>query len=221
MGTRTVPLDFSTKNEAKAKAIEFLKSQMQGNPDSKTLQYQRELYADKRDAINQNLYLKLQAKVNELEQSVETLASKENLSGQIKDKLSLLREKWQNSSGQFGELSSLVDELFTAKCNVEKVITILRDYENLDTEVEELERILQNDLEILTVYRKLKMLNYVRMRLMERVQAANEEEEIYSPSLPQSLNLKSIDANQQTGGGGLMRHRTVEIKSRFQPLKDV
>ena len=72
----------------------------------------------------------------------------------------------------------------------------MRDYENLDTEVEELERILQNDLEILTVYRKLKMLNYVRMRLMERVQAANEEEDIYSPNVSQSLNLKSLEANQ-------------------------
>ena len=58
-GNRAMPLDFKTKSEAKAKAIEFLKSQMQGNPDSKTLQYQREFYAEKRDAINQNLYFKL------------------------------------------------------------------------------------------------------------------------------------------------------------------
>ena len=75
---------FKSKEEAKKKAIEFLKQQVKGKLDSKTLQFQREQYAAKRDAINQNLYMKLRTKVNELEQSMETLASKEDLSVQMK-----------------------------------------------------------------------------------------------------------------------------------------
>ena len=48
----------------------------------------------------------------------------------------------------------------------------MRDYENLDDEVDDLNVKLddENNTELLTVYRKLKMLNFVRMRLMERIQ---------------------------------------------------
>ena len=166
---------FSSNEEARAAAIAFLKQQVHGKKlDSKTLQYQREYYADKRDAINQNLYLKLRTKVNELDQSVEKLASKENLSGQMKQKLEQINQRWANSCGKFGDISMLVDDFFTAKYNLEKVLAILRDYENLDNEVDELKRIINNDQEILTVYRKLKMLNYVRMKLIERVENTDD-----------------------------------------------
>lgn len=131
-------LKFSSTSEVKSKAIEFLKQQVQGNLDAKTLQSQREYYAEKRDAINQNLYLRLLHKVNELDSSVKVLADKESLTGDINDKLKNLNERWQNSSGKFGEISSYVDDLMTAKCNVEKVVAILRDYENIDDEVDDL-----------------------------------------------------------------------------------
>ena len=62
--------------------------------DAKTLQSQREYYAEKRDAINQNLYLRLQHKVNELDTSVKVLAEKESLTGDINEKLSSLNERW-------------------------------------------------------------------------------------------------------------------------------
>ena len=66
------------------------------------------------------------------------MAEKENLTGEIKSKLVDIKDKWENSSGRFAELSPFVDDLLTAKCNVEKVVAILRDYENIDEEVEEL-----------------------------------------------------------------------------------
>lgn len=87
-------LKFESNREVRAKAIEFLKQQVQGNLDAKTLQSQREYYAEKRDAINQNLYLKLMQKVTELDNSVKVLAEKENLTGEIKETLSCLKEKW-------------------------------------------------------------------------------------------------------------------------------
>ena len=53
----------------------------------------------------------------------------------------------------------------------------MRDYENLDDEVEDLNAKLDNELntELLVVYRKLKMLNFLRMRLMERIENIGKE----------------------------------------------
>ena len=112
-------------------------------------------------------------KVNELENSVKILANKENLTGEIKEKLVSLNEKWRNSSGKFAEISPFVDDLLTAKCNSEKVVAILRDYENIDDEVDDLNAKLnyEENTELLAVYRKLKMLNFVRMKLMERLES--------------------------------------------------
>lgn len=54
----------------------------------------------------------------------------------------------------------------------------MRDYENLDDEVEDLNAKLDDEMnaELLTVYRKLKMLNFVRMRLMERIENIGKAE---------------------------------------------
>lgn len=50
-------------------------------------------------------------------------------------------------------------------------MAILRDHENLDDEVEDLNSKLddEHNTELLAVYRKLKMLNFVRIKLMERI----------------------------------------------------
>ena len=61
--------------------------------------------------------------------------------------------------------------MFKAKCNIDKVIAILKDYQNLDEEVKEIEAKIQDpkNVEIISIYRKLKMLNHVRMKLIERI----------------------------------------------------
>ena len=160
------------------------------------MQFQREQYAAKRDAINQNLYLKLRTKVSELKQSMDTLASKEDLSGQMKLKLEALNQRWVKSSGKFGDISTSVDDLFTAKFNVEKVLAILQDYQNLDSEVEEMKRILsdreESKVELLTVYKKLKMLNVVRMKLVERVENTKKRDSLLSPKLISPLSTQLV-----------------------------
>ena len=85
--------------------------------------------------------------------------------------LDSLNDKWQRSSGRFADVSGSVDQLLAAKCNTEKVVAILRDYENLDDEVEELDNKLndESNVELLQVYKKLRMLNFVRIKLMERI----------------------------------------------------
>ena len=107
-----------------------------------------------------------------MEESVRTLVDKENLTGEIKHQLKCLHEKWKNSSGSFKDISPYVNDILTAKLNVEKVVAILRDYENLEDEVDDLNTKLddENNMELLTIYRKLKTLNFVRIKLMERIE---------------------------------------------------
>jgi uncharacterized secreted protein with C-terminal beta-propeller domain len=85
---------------------------------------------------NQNLYFKLNHKVIELQKSVDALAAREDLSGQIRQKLAILHEHWQKSSGKFNEISEPIDNLLLAKYNTERVLTILTDYRDLDSDVE-------------------------------------------------------------------------------------
>ena len=51
------------------------------------------------------------------------------------------------------------------------MIGILNDYENREQEIEDLKLKLEDEknVEILAIYRKLKMLNYVRMKLIEDI----------------------------------------------------
>ena len=97
------------------------------------------------------------------------------------------------------DISDFVDEILSAKCNAEKVIAILRDYENLDDEVEDLNAKLDNELntELLVVYRKLKMLNFLRMRLMERIENIGEENDAVAAGLTRMTSLLS-HKNQQS-----------------------
>ena len=85
---------------------------------------------------NQNLYFKLNHKVIELQKSVDALAAREDLSGQIRQKLAILHEHWKKSSGKFSEISEPIDNLLLAKYNTERVLTILTDYRDLDSDVE-------------------------------------------------------------------------------------
>lgn len=66
----------------------------------------------------------------------------------------------------------MVDDLITAKTNLERVLSILRDYENFDQEVEILDKRLNQEqpmCDLLNVYKKLKVLNEVKMKLLDRI----------------------------------------------------
>jgi len=88
-----------------------------------------------------------------------------------------MQTKWSNSSGKFGKISTSVDKLLTAKYNIEKVVAILRDYENLEEEVEDLTNKLDDNesgcSEVFTVYKKLKMMNFVRQKLIEKIKLSD------------------------------------------------
>lgn len=125
-----------------------------------------------RDNANQTLFLTLNTKVGHLEDSVSRLAKKEDLTYEIRQKLNVVRKQWRESSGTLSvELSNQIDKTFIAKHNVQKVVSILGDYENLQDEVKELLlRLEENDTsELAEVYRKLKRYIFLRKKLIEKI----------------------------------------------------
>lgn len=54
------------------------------------------------------------------------------MSRQIKDKVDSIKDIWKNSSGKFSNMSKEVDDLLVAKRNVERVISTIEDYLNID-----------------------------------------------------------------------------------------
>ena len=90
-------------------------------------------------------------------------------------------------------------------------MAILRDYENLDDEVDDLNTKLddEHNTELLAVYRKLKMLNFVRMKLMERIVNAGDTE------VPSLARATSLDNNRSPGGIEERKKRIELINEKF------
>lgn len=88
-----------------------------------------------------------------------------------------MHQHWLKSSGRFQEISTPIDNLLLAKYNVERVLTILTDYRDLDADVERNKQLLEGNADawLLQVYKDLRTMNAVRMRLIERVNAVDEQ----------------------------------------------
>ena len=107
----------------------------------------------------------LDTKVRHLDESVSRLANKNDVTKEIHQKLSVIKKLWTGSCGQLSpELSNQIDKILIAKRNIQKVVSILADYENLADELNELSsRLDDNDTsELADVYRKLKRYVYLR-----------------------------------------------------------
>lgn len=169
----TSKLQFTSEEQAikqaKQDLINLMKS-IQLNPH--LLHEQTERLAAQRDKTNQLLFLTLSTKVKHLDDSVTRLALKEDRASEIRKKLNLIKNQWADSSGQLSsELSQQIDLTLIAKRNVQKVVTILADYENLADELEELnQRLEESDTsELADVYRKLKRYLYLYHKLIEKI----------------------------------------------------
>ena len=90
-------------------------------------------------------------------------------------------------------------------------MAILRDYENLDDEVDDLNTKLddEHNTELLAVYRKVKMLNFVRMKLMERIVNAGDTE------VPSLARATSLDEKRNPGGIEERKKRIELINEKF------
>jgi len=125
------------------------------------------------------LNLNLSSKVSQLDESVSRLAYKEDLTLEIRNRINKVKQAWRDTSGQFTpDFSQQVDQIFTAKRNVQKVVTILADYENLAEELTELEMKLKEDdtSELADVYRKLKRYLALQSKLIEKIKESIDDQ---------------------------------------------
>lgn len=98
--------------------------------------------------------------------------SSKDLQKDIAEKLATVGHHYSESAGQFSsELSVQIDKTLLAKRNVQKVVTLLEDYTELQEEVEELSESIEkgNSDELADVYRKGKRFVYLRRKLIERI----------------------------------------------------
>ena len=102
---------------------------------------------------------------------MQTLSEKEQVSREIKEKIEYIRGIWNESCGRFAEISDEVDNLLIAKRNVERVLGMIKDYINIDKEVADMFAKLEDQEEIFQVYKKIKLMSFVRMSLIQKLDA--------------------------------------------------
>lgn len=130
------------------------------------------------------LFLTLSSKVKHLDEQVTRLAlSSKDLQKDIAEKLATVGHHYSESAGQFSsELSVQIDKTLLAKRNVQKVVTLLEDYTELQEEVEELSESIEkgNSDELADVYRKGKRFVYLRRKLIERIKQGFQGQDLES-----------------------------------------
>lgn len=174
-------LKFQTRDEAltqaklqvKILALGFCQSE---KTTSETYSSQIANYTQRRDQVNQEIQGKLHSKLSTLKHSIKSLSDNELNAKRIGSLVRDIGDQHQGSSGQFSpELSEKVNQLLQGKRNIEKVIDILKDYQNIEDELGELEQKLlqsnekQDDTELFYVYKKFKTFAYVQKMLQSKI----------------------------------------------------
>jgi len=132
-----------------------------------------------------------------------------------------LHEHWAKSSGRFNEISEPIDDLLLAKYNVERVLTILTDYRDLDSDVERNKQLLEEnaDPQLLQVYKDLRTMNAVRMRLIERVN--NNEPQTTLLSLQSSMSTFKKAKTSVPSADKNLNSKLNKIQGDFKGLRDI
>lgn len=66
------------------------------------------------------------------------LSEREEVTKDIRAKISSIKDLWQASCGRFADISDDIDELLLKKRNVEQVLGMLRNFLDMEANVEEL-----------------------------------------------------------------------------------
>lgn len=132
-----------------------------------------------------------------------------------------MHEHWAKSSGRFNEISEPIDDLLLAKYNVERVLTILTDYRDLDSDVERNKQLLEEnaDPQLLQVYKDLRTMNAVRMRLIERVN--NNEPQTTLLSLQSSMSTFKKAKTSVPSADKNLNSKLNKIQGDFKGLRDI
>lgn len=80
-----------------------------------------------------------------------------------------MKELWDNSCGRFADISEKVDDLLTRKRYVEQVLGMLQGFLDLEANVEALSKKLSDEDEVFTVYKQIKVMNYMRASFLSKV----------------------------------------------------
>ena len=129
--------------------------------------------------------------------SVQQLTEKEQVTKEIRVKIENIREIWEQSSGKFADISDDVNQLLLAKRHVERVISMLQNFLNIEERVDELKLKLADNEELFQVYKKIKVMNYMRMSFLQRIE--QQAESLSQGDKSQAVNkLKKIKEHFKT-----------------------
>lgn len=107
-------LRFKSEEEAKKKARDDLKALIKssgGRLNSRTLHTLREEMEHKKDEVDRELIFNIEKKVSEISKGVQMLSEKEEVTKDIRTKISSIKDIWKNSCGRFADISQEVDQL--------------------------------------------------------------------------------------------------------------
>lgn len=166
-------LRFKTEEEAKKKArddIRFLLKQSGGRFNCKTLQHMREENERKKDEVDRELIFNIEKKVQEISKGVQMLSEKEEVTKDIRLKIGNIKDIWKNSCGRFSDISEDVDKLLQSKRHVEQVLGMLQNFIDMESKVEELNNKVTDEDEIFSVYKKIKIMNFMRTSFLQKIE---------------------------------------------------
>jgi hypothetical protein len=127
----------------------------------------------KKDEVDKELIFNIDKKVQEISKGVQMLSEKEEITKDIRAKIANIKEIWKNSCGRFADISEDVDRILQSKRYVEQVLGLLQNFLDMESNVEELTAKLTNEDEIFAVYKKIKVMNYMRSSFLKKIENSN------------------------------------------------
>jgi hypothetical protein len=103
---------FKTEEEAKKKARDDLRAlikQSGGRLNCKALASLREELEHKKDENDRELIFNIEKKVQEISKGVQMLSEKEEVTKDIRNKITNIKDIWKSSCGRFADISKEVD----------------------------------------------------------------------------------------------------------------
>jgi len=163
-------LEFKSEEEARRKAREDVKQILKSRLDCRSLAAIKAEKKQTRQEVDKEIEFNLKRKVQDLSKAAAKLGEKDAVVAELKKQIDSLKTIYDESCGEFGEISDDVDRLMLAKKNLERVLGQLKDYINIERDVEELQRKMDEPSELFGVYKKLKAMAFVRVSLIEKMQ---------------------------------------------------
>ena len=102
------------------------------------------------------------------------LSEKEEVTKDIRNKITNIKDIWKGSCGRFADVSKEVDQLLSSKRHLEQVLGMLQNFLDMEPRVQELQAKLLDENEIFTVYKKIKIMNFMRTSFLNKIENASQ-----------------------------------------------